>query len=437
MTRRDHVLVIGGGGREHALAWALAHSPEVAHVSVAPGNAGTVWQASDDVAAASNVPLAVNDTAALLAFARSNTIALTVVGPEQPLVDGIVDAFQAAGLPIFGPTRAASRLEGSKAFAKQFMRQHGIPTAAYASFTRFEEARAYLLEQASRVAPNPYPVVVKADGLAAGKGVLVCATAAEAVTALHSMMVERIFGDAGDRVVIEERLTGPEVSVMGLSDGTNVIALPAVRDHKRVYDGDEGLNTGGMGAFTPVPEVPSSLLREIEQTILQPVIDGMAAQGTPYVGVLYAGLMLTPAGVRVLEFNCRFGDPEAQTLVPLLRNLYASLRACVEGSLTRLDVEVMPGACAAVVLTSPGYPGSYPVGAPISGLDASYPHVTIFHAGTSSNEHGQIVTNGGRVLTVSGVGATLTEALQSTYAAIERISFKGAHYRRDIGKTGY
>lgn len=437
MTSSDTVLIIGGGGREHALAWALAHSPDVAHVYVAPGNAGTVWDASDTAAGASNVPIAVSDTAALLEFARTNNIALTVVGPEQPLVDGIVDVFQAAGLPVFGPTRAASQLEGSKAFAKAFMQQHGIPTAAYASFTSFDAARAYLLEQASRLAPAPYPVVVKADGLAAGKGVIVCATAAEAVTALHSIMVERIFGAAGDRVLIEERMSGPEVSVMGLSDGTNVIALPAVRDHKRVYDGDEGQNTGGMGAFTPVPEVDSSRLHEIEQTILQPVIDGMAARGTPYVGVLYAGLMLTPAGLRVLEFNCRFGDPEAQTLAPLLRNLYGSLRACVAGSLTRLDVELLPGACATVVLTSPGYPGTYPVGAPISGLDASYPHVTIFHAGTSTDDSGQMVTSGGRVLAVSGVGSTLPAALQHAYAAVAQISFKGAHYRRDIGKSGH
>jgi len=434
-TRSDKVLVIGGGGREHALAWALAHSPDVAHVYVAPGNAGTHWAASDTAAAASNVPLAADDLPALLAFAQANQIALTVVGPEQPLAAGIVDLFQAAGMPIFGPTQAASELEASKSFAKAFMQQHGIPTAAYASFTDYEAARAYLLERAREVAPQPYGVVVKADGLAAGKGVLVCATAAEAVTALHSMMVERVFGAAGERVVIEERLAGPEVSVMGVSDGSTVIALPAVRDHKRVYEGDEGLNTGGMGAFTPVPDVDSSLLHTVEQQVLQPMIDGMAARGTPYVGVLYAGLMLTEQGLRVLEFNCRFGDPEAQTLVPLIRNLYGTLQACVQGTLTRLDLELLQGACATIVLTAPGYPGTYPTGAPISGLDRSYPHVTLFHAGTAHAADGQIVTNGGRVLAVSGTGATLHEALDHCYAAVDQIYFKDMHFRRDIGRT--
>lgn len=427
------VLVIGGGGREHALAWALTHSPQVGEVFVAPGNAGTSWPAGAACAAARNVPIASDDFSALLEFARQQQIDLTVVGPEQPLTAGIVDMFQAAGQRVFGPTQAASQLEGSKTFAKQFMREHGLPTSDFATFTDYEEARQYLLDKGRSIAPDPYAVVVKADGLAGGKGVIVCANAAEGVTALQSIMVERLFGEAGDRVLIEERLHGTEVSVLALSDGGTAIALPPVRDHKRVFEGDQGPNTGGMGAYTPVTELDSAQLLDIERSILQPVIDGMAARGTPFVGVLYAGLMLTAEGPRVLEFNCRFGDPEAQVLLPLVRDLYSTLEACLDGSLTRLDVETLSAASATVVLGAAGYPGTYATGEPISGLDSLPADVLVFHAGTALHD-GHLVTAGGRVLAVSSLGDDLPAALERVYAAIEQISFKGMHFRRDIGR---
>ncbi len=429
------ILVVGAGGREHALAWALAQSPAVAQIFVAPGNAGTAS------GRASNVPIAAEDVPALLQFAQQQQVDLTVVGPEAVLAAGIGDAFHAAGLRIFGPTRAASRLETSKVFAKAFMQQHTIPTAAYAAFDSYEAAHHHLRAQYQT---NPRPLVVKADGLAAGKGVMVCESSAAAEAALQRIMHERAFGAAGDQVIIEECLSGPEVSLLAFSDGKTLLTMPPARDHKRAYEGDSGPNTGGMGAYAPAPDVAAGLVASIERTVLQPVLQGMAAQGTPYVGMLYAGLMLTPHGPQVLEFNCRFGDPEAQALLPLLvqgthgtlasATLLDILLACVEGRLDEVQAAWHPGACATVVLASGGYPDAYPKGIPIGGLEhlAHQDDVMVFHAGTALQD-GRLVTSGGRVLAVSALGADLPAALNRAYAGIAHIHFEGMHYRRDIG----
>lgn len=417
---RLRLLVVGGGGREHAVAWALRQSPLAGDIYAAPGNAGI-----EQVAACA--PIEAEDVDGLLRFARQQAVDLTIIGPEAPLALGIVDAFQAAGLRVFGPTQAAARLESSKAFAKAFMQRHHIPTGHYAAFDDYEGALAHLDTLTS-------PVVIKADGLAAGKGVVVCDTPEQARDALRHMLVEGAFGPAGQTVLIEERLSGPEVSVLAFCDGQTLAPMPAARDHKRVYDGDAGPNTGGMGAYAPAPDVPPQLVDEIVRGVLQPAVDGMAAEGTPYVGVLYAGIMLTADGPRALEFNCRFGDPETQVILPLLdTDLIAVLLACVEGRLDQLEVRWKPQSCAAVVASSPGYPGSYPKGLPVTigeGTDAA--DVFVFHAGTAHAE-GQLVTSGGRVLAVSALGDNLTDALGRAYDALGSIHFEGMHYRRDIG----
>ncbi|MGQ9813774.1 MAG: phosphoribosylamine--glycine ligase [Candidatus Roseilinea sp.] len=437
----QHILVVGSGGREHALAWALAQSPVVQHVFVAPGNAGTAAGAISGRDKTANIPISTDDIPALVRFAREQHIDLTVVGPEAPLAAGIVDAFHEAGLRIFGPTRAAAQLEASKAFAKAFMREHAIPTAHYAAFTDYNGARDHLQ---SKIQNPKSEIVVKADGLAAGKGVIVCDDAEQALAALKRIMLDREFGAAGDTVIIEERLSGPELSVLAFSDGRVVAPMPPARDHKRVFDGDQGPNTGGMGAFSPVPGIEDALLADVTRTVLQPAIDGMAARGAPYVGVLYAGLMLTDDGPKVLEFNCRFGDPETQVILPLLDQASAGaaslaeiMLACVEGRLAEIAPRIRwrAGACATVVMAAPGYPGPYPKGLPISGLAeaAALDGVMVFHAGTSLEDH-RVVTSGGRVLAVSGLGADLPAALERAYAGVSRIHFDGAHYRRDIGK---
>jgi phosphoribosylamine--glycine ligase len=415
------ILVIGSGGREHALAWKLAQSPVVERVWVAPGNGGTTGPRVCN--------LAVTETPALIAFARQNRVALTVVGPEAPLAEGIVDAFQAAGLRCFGPTQAAARLEASKCFAKEFMVRHGIPTARYAAFDNYAAALAHLRKV-------DYPVVVKASGLAAGKGVVVPADQPAAEEALRQMMVERAFGPAGEQVVIEERLVGQEVSVLAFCDGERVAVMPPAQDHKPVFDGDRGPNTGGMGAYAPAPLVSPELLREIIQRILQPAVDGMRLEGTPYVGVLYAGLMITREGPRVLEFNCRFGDPETQVILPLLESdLVTLLEACLDGVLREVVPRWKSGAAATVVAASAGYPGSYATGLPIDGLEqaTALPGVIVFHAGTRRGADGRLVTAGGRVLNVTGTGPDLPTALERAYAGITAIHFPGMHYRRDIG----
>ena len=429
------VLVVGSGGREHALAWALARSPQVEHVFVAPGNAGTAWDANPDAAglqpraASTNAPIAADDIAGLIAFAREQKIDLTVIGPEVPLSLGIVDSFQNAKLRAFGPGKDAAQLESSKMFAKAFMRANGIPTAEYETFTVYDTARDYV-----RGFGNP--VVVKADGLAAGKGVFVCDTVKDAEAALRRILVDNEFGDSGRRVVVEERLEGDELSVLAFCDGENLEMMPFSRDHKRIFDHDEGPNTGGMGAYAPVPGIDYETIRVIHDDILRRTITRLPKRiDAPYVGVLYAGLMLTADGPKVLEFNCRFGDPETQAILPLMdADLYEILSACVDGKLDDVGSHWIRGACATVVLSSPGYPGDYPKGLSISGLDAQSDDVVVFHAGTALQD-GQAVTAGGRVLSVSGRGNDLPTALQRVYAHIEQIRFDGMHYRHDIGQA--
>lgn len=416
------VLVIGSGGREHALVWALSRAPDVGQIYAAPGNAGTAELAS-------NMAISSDNVTELVEFASEKQVDLTVVGPEGPLASGVVDRFQANGLPVFGPSQSAAQLESSKAFAKTFMQEEGIPTAAYAVFDNFDAARSYVERRSG-------PMVVKASGLAAGKGVLMCANQGEALAALRLTMRDRAFGDAGNSVVIEERLEGPELSVLAFSDGRAVVPLTPARDHKRAYDNDEGPNTGGMGVYAPPPDVDEMLVDQIVRTVLEPAVRGMAERGKPYIGILYAGIMLTARGPQVLEFNCRFGDPEAQVILPLLDcNLMEIMQACVAGRLSTEMVRFKRGACAAVVMAAPGYPGSYPRGMAISGLDKVPEEVIVFHAGTAK-EGGQIVTSGGRVLAVSAVGPDLVEAVNKAYAGVGQIHFEGAHYRTDIGREG-
>lgn len=415
------VLVIGSGGREHALAWKLGQSPLVGRVYVAPGNAGTGLVAE-------NLSIAEDDFAGLIAFAQEKEIGLTVIGPEVPLANGIVDVFQSAGMPVFGPTQAAAQLEASKAFAKGFMQEMGIPTARAAVFTDYEEAREYL-------AQNPGPVVIKASGLAAGKGVIVCDHTAQAETALQEIMLDRAFGLAGDEVLIEERMAGPELSLLVLTDGVTAVPLTPARDHKRIYDHDQGPNTGGMGAYAPPPDADAALIAQIMETVVRPTIRGMAERGTPYVGVLYAGLMLTAVGPKVVEFNCRFGDPETQAVLPLLESDLAELMlACIEGRLSPDMVRFHSGACATVVMAAPGYPGHYPKGLPITGLETLPDEIMVFHAGTAVG-HAQTVTSGGRVLAVSARGEDLDTAVHQAYNGVAHIHFEGAHYRKDIGRN--
>ncbi len=415
------VLVIGSGGREHALVWKLAKSPLVKKVFAAPGNAGIAEIAEC-------LPLTADKTVELADFAAASKIDLTVVGPETPLVHGIVDYFQQRKLPIFGPSKAAARLEGSKAFAKEIMVKAGVPTAGSRTFTGLEEAAAY-------VQTAPAPIVVKADGLAAGKGVVVASTREEALAALNGMLKDRLFGDAGGRVVIEEFLEGEEISVLAIVDGARAVLLEPSQDHKRAFDGDQGPNTGGMGAYCPVPRVTPLLMSEIRDRIIQPVVAELAKQGTPFQGVLYAGLMLTKYGPKVLEFNVRFGDPETQAILPRLKtDLVQVMKAAVEGRLESVNLAWTSQAAACVVLASAGYPGKYDIGREITGLAeaAEIPGALVFHAGTQK-ENGRVLTSGGRVLNVVGLGATLEAAVETAYQAADKIQFHGKQMRRDIG----
>jgi phosphoribosylamine--glycine ligase/phosphoribosylformylglycinamidine cyclo-ligase len=426
------VLIVGSGGREHCLAWKIAQSPHVERVYVAPGNGGTAWVGvSGQRAPAQNIALDVLDTEGLLAFAQDERIDLTVVGPEAPLVAGLVDAFEDVGLRAFGPTRAAAQLEGSKAFAKRFMVDHSIPTGQARIFADYDAARAYL----GRVGA---PIVVKASGLAAGKGVVVCSTLPEAEAALHAAMVERVFGDAGGEVLIEERLTGQEVSVLAFCDGRTVVPMVVAQDHKAAYDGDRGPNTGGMGCYAPAPLMTPELVDGVIRDVLQPTVDGMRARAKPYVGVLYAGLILGDDGIKVLEYNCRFGDPEAQVILPLLEtDLVEVIAASIDGGLDRIGVQWRDEHAACVVIASGGYPVSYQKGKAIDGLAAAarLPDVNVFHAGTQT-EGERVLTNGGRVLGVTATARTLQEALDKAYAGVERIHFDQMHYRKDIGAKG-
>lgn len=413
------ILIVGSGGREHALAWALKRSPYTGTLLIAPGNAGTAQLGENISIPADNLP-------ALVECAKSRAVDLVIVGPEVPLALGLVDSLLAAGIRAFGPTEKAAQLEASKRFAKDFMSAHGIPTARYAAFDDHARAVAYV-EQLDG------PMVIKADGLAAGKGVIVCENAAEAREALTRMMLDDAFAGAGEQVVIEERLTGKEVSLMAFSDGTHVSVLPPARDHKRIFDQDQGENTGGMGAYAYPPDVTPELVAQITRDVIQPTVDGMRARGTPFVGVLYPGLMLTPDGPRVLEYNARFGDPETQALLPLLEtDLVEVIFACLDGTLDQLDIRWKAGTCATIVAAAPGYPGKYPRGAAITGLD-SVRDAVVFHAGTALKD-GELVTSGGRVLAVSAVGASLNEAITRAYEGIAQVRFDGMHYRRDIGR---
>jgi phosphoribosylamine--glycine ligase len=418
-----NVLIVGGGGREHALAWAAAKSAEVERVFVAPGNAGTATEAKCE-----NVAIAAGDLDGLLGFAREQGVGLTIVGPEDPLVMGIVDRFRAAGLNCFGPSAAAARLEGSKGFAKDFMARHGIPTAAYGVFTEVTPAIEFIRKQGA-------PIVVKADGLAAGKGVIVAQTTTQAEAAVLDMLAGNAFGDAGHRVVIEEFLEGEEASFIVMADGRNVLPLATSQDHKAAGDGDSGPNTGGMGAYSPAPVVDEDLHRRVMETVIRPTVEGMAADGSPFTGFLYAGLMVSPRGeAKVLEFNVRFGDPETQPILMRLRSDLPGLcLAAIDGRLDRVHAEWDPRACLGVVLAAGGYPGRYENGRRIRGLDSDFPgHVKVFHAGTRLDDHA-VVTAGGRVLCVCALGRNVTEAQSEAYAACDRIDWEGAFRRNDIG----
>ena len=415
------VLLIGSGGREHALAWKLAQSPRLGSLYAAPGNPGIARVAEC-------VPVRADDVAAVVDLAERERIDLTVVGPEGPLALGLVDALEACGRPAFGPSRAAAALESSKAFAKALFARHGIPTARFATFGEPGPARAFVEELGGRA-------VVKADGLAAGKGAVVCADAAEAARAISDMLERRVFGDAGARVVVEEFLEGEEVSVFALTDGRAVCPLASAQDHKAVLDGDRGPNTGGMGAYSPAPALDAGLSREVARTVLEPTIRGMAAEGRPYRGILFAGLMLTAAGLRVLEYNVRFGDPECQALMlRLVDDLLPLCQAVAEGSGLPASVAWRPEAAVCVVLASGGYPGEYRTGLPIEGIERAEAHagVTVFHAGTAWRDGG-LTTAGGRVLGVTALGADIAAAVAGAYAAAAEIRFDGVHYRRDIG----
>ena len=418
------VLVVGGGGREHALAWKVAQSPRVAKVFVAPGNAGTA--ADPDL---TNVPIV--DIATLVAFAKREAVALTIVGPEGPLAAGIVDVFTAAGLRIFGPPQAAARLESSKDFAKAFMARHGIPTAAYGTFTEAAAAHAFVTSRGA-------PIVVKADGLAAGKGVVVAMREEDAHAAIDAMLPAGGAGSGGARVVIEEFLDGEEASFIVMADGASALALASSQDHKRLGDGDSGPNTGGMGAYSPAPVVTPTVHARIIREVIAPAIAGMAAEGMPYIGFLYAGVMIDDHGApRVLEFNCRLGDPETQ---PILTRLTSDFTVLVDhalaGTLDRVEAEWDRRAALTVVLAAAGYPDAPRRGAAIEGLDritaAAHPNVTVFHAGTQAAD-GRIEVSGGRVLGVTALGDTLRQAQRAAYGAVADIHFDGMQYRTDIG----
>ena len=416
------ILVIGGGGREHALAWKAAQSRDVEIVYVAPGNAGTAHEPK-----LQNVAIAAEDISALAEFAKAKQIDLTIVGPEAPLVLGVVDTFQMAGLRCFGPTRGAAQLEGSKAFTKDFLARHQIPTAAYGNFTDVDEAVAYIRQQGA-------PIVVKADGLAAGKGVILAQTEEEAIAAVKDMLAGNAFGEAGHRVVIEEFLSGEEASFIVMVDGEHILPMATSQDHKARDDGDTGPNTGGMGAYSPAPVVTPEIHQRVMQEVIEPTVRGMAAEGHPYTGFLYAGLMIAADGTaKVLEYNCRFGDPETQPIMMRLKSDLASLcNAALDGQLDKARTEWDPRPSLGVVLAAGGYPGSYHKGDVITGLPAETSDSKVFHAGTTE-KNGQIVTNGGRVLCAVALGDTVAAAQQRAYQLVAQIHWDGLCYRHDIG----
>ena len=418
------VLIVGSGGREHAIAWAVAKSSRVEKIYCAPGNAGIAEFAEC-------VPIGAMEFEKLAAFAKENEIDLTIVGMDDPLVGGIVDVFEAEGLRVFGPRKNAAILEGSKAFSKELMQKYGIPTAAYTTVTSADEARKVL-------ADSKFPVVLKADGLALGKGVLICETPDDAEVGVRMIMEDKKFGSAGDQMVIEEFMTGREVSVLSFCDGKTIKPMTSAQDHKRAGDGDTGLNTGGMGTFSPSPFYTEEVDAFCKANIYQKTVDAMAAEGRPFVGIIFFGLMLTPDGPKVLEYNCRFGDPEAQVVIPRMKNdMIEVMEACVDGRLDEIELEFEDNAAVCVVLASEGYPVAYEKGFPIRGLEnfRGRTDAFVFHAGTKFNDDGEIVTNGGRVLGVTALGSTLVEARANAYKASDLITFENKYKRNDIGKA--
>ncbi len=415
------VLVVGSGGREHAIVWKVAQSPYVEKIYCAPGNPG-IGQLAECV------NIKPTDVKKLADFAEEKGINLTIVGPEAPLVEGIVDEFEKRGLRIFGPSKSAARLEGSKVFAKEMMKKWGVPTADFKVFDNPEEAKAYIKEKGA-------PIVVKADGLAAGKGVTVAKTVEEALEAIDRIMVEKVFGDAGNRVVIEECLEGEEASYLVVTDGENFIPLATAQDHKAVFDGDRGPNTGGMGAYSPAPVLSEEMEKEVQEKVIKPILKGMKEEGYPFKGILYAGLMVTKDGVKVLEFNVRFGDPEAQVILRRLKtDLVEVCTSVINGKLVE-NLDWIPETSICVVLASKGYPGKYEKGKEITGIEEAekLDSVVVFHAGTAVKD-GKLVTNGGRVLNVTALGKDIVEARENVYKAVEKIHFDGMHYRKDIGE---
>ncbi len=419
-----NVLIIGSGGREHAMAKEVTKSPKCENLYAAPGNPGISELGTC-------VDLGVEDIDGLLKFALENAIDFTIVGPEIPLCAGIVDAFEEKGLLIFGPSEAAARLEGSKAFSKDIMAKYAVPTAAYEKFTELEKAQGYIKAMGA-------PIVVKASGLAAGKGAIVCMTDKEALNAVDDMLGQKaVFGESGKEVVIEEFMTGEEASIFAICNGTDYVVLSTAQDHKRAYDNDEGPNTGGMGAYSPAPIVTDELLAEVKETIIEPTLHGMVSEGCPYLGVLYVGIMVTPEGPKVVEYNVRFGDPEAQVILPLYDgDLLELLFAVTSGEVSDIEVKENKGSAAVVVLASGGYPGSYEKAKVVSGLDTVRDEdMYCIHAGTKE-DNGSIVTAGGRVLGMMGRGDTLEDAINKAYEGAEKVSFEGAFYRKDIGQKG-
>lgn len=415
------VLVVGGGGREHAICWKLRQSPKVTELYCAPGNGGIA-------AIAQCVDIKATDVPAMVDWARANAMDFVVVAPDDPLALGMVDALEAAGIPAFGPSAAAARVEASKVFSKNLMERYHIPTAAYRAFSDMDQALAYVQEQGA-------PIVVKADGLALGKGVIVAQTVEEAQQAVRDMMAGGRFGAAGSRVVIEECMTGPEVTVLAFADGEHIVPMPSSQDHKRAYDGDQGPNTGGMGAISPVPCYTPELAQRCMEAIFQPTLAALAAEGCPFKGVLYFGLMLTPQGPRVVEYNARFGDPECQVLLSLLESdLLEIMIACRTGTLDQVEVRWKDAAACCLVLASGGYPGSYEKGLPITGLDEAGRTATVFHAGTACKD-GALVTSGGRVLGVTAVAPTLDGAIVGAYDSAGHIHFEHMYFRTDIGRS--
>lgn len=415
-----NILVIGSGGREHAICWKLKQSPLVEELWCAPGNGGTALDAT-------NVDLEVSDHQIVIDFCKEKNIDLVVVGPEAPLAIGITDDLEGAGIAVFGPSYAAARMESSKIFAKEIMGRYNVPTASFRIFDDFKKAKEYVLTQ-------NMPIVIKAHGLAAGKGVIIANTHEEAVEAAEAMLVKKEFGSAGQRIIVEEYLTGEEVSILVVTDGETIIPLATSQDHKCVYDGDKGPNTGGMGAYSPAPIVDSALMNHIMDTHIKPTLNGLKNEGILYKGVLYAGLMITGSGVKMLEYNVRFGDPETQAILPRLKSDLAELlMAAAKGELSKKTLKWDKKACVCVVLASGGYPGGYEKGKKITGLtEAQAEGAIVFHAGTSM-QNGDLVTSGGRVLGIAGMGTGIKEAISKTYKAAGKVHFDGMHYRKDIG----